>query len=395
MRTIAWIIVLFLLAVGLALLGHYYAGDVMVVIGSKMYRANLNTVVIFNLAFLACVYLLFRLIWGVIRVPAALRARKLRQARRSLNISALSFLEGRYQKSLDLSLKALKTEADETNKALALMLVSKSAQETQNITQRDESLIEIKNLPDHLQLARYLFEANLFLNQQEDVQARQMLDEALKLAPNLTQALKLDLVLSDREKQAERVLALVEKLRKVDAITQNEVEQYQVRAFLEQMTALNTTKDIKKWLKNVPDTLQNNQLCVDIAKKYQQLGLDDQAVEWVRAHYPQNHNDELLPVLGKSIAQLQNTEQQKMLEQGESWLKAQPHDAQLLFTLGQIACANQLWGKAQSYYEASIAISPSLESYLTLADLFEQIDKKDLARDEEQKALNFARKNLS
>src|SRR5574340_287590 len=51
----------------------------------------------------------------------------------------------------------------------------------------------------------------------------------------------------------------------------------------------------------------------------------------------------------------------RQIEQAERWLHAHPRDAQLLLTLAQLCSAQQLWGKAQSYLEASLAIAASAE----------------------------------
>jgi HemY protein len=38
-----------------------------------------------------------------------------------------------------------------------------------------------------------------------------------------------------------------------------------------------------------------------------------------------------------------------------------------------------LWGKAQSYLEASVALEPTLDAHMTLARLMEQVGKRDEA----------------
>ena len=44
------------------------------------------------------------------------------------------------------------------------------------------------------------------------------------------------------------------------------------------------------------------------------------------------------------------------IERAEAWLKAHPQDAALLLTLGRLCVRQALWGKAQSYIEASLAL---------------------------------------
>ena len=67
------------------------------------------------------------------------------------------------------------------------------------------------------------------------------------------------------------------------------------------------------------------------------------------------------------------------LANAEDWLKRQPRDPQLLLSLGRLCVQSQLWGKAESYLEASLAIAPSWEAHVELAHLAERMDRDDEA----------------
>ena len=54
--------------------------------------------------------------------------------------------------------------------------------------------------------------------------------------------------------------------------------------------------------------------------------------------------------------------------------------AGLLLLLGRLALAQQLWGKAQGYLEASVSLHNSLAAQVELTRLFEQLDRPDDAR---------------
>ena len=43
--------------------------------------------------------------------------------------------------------------------------------------------------------------------------------------------------------------------------------------------------------------------------------------------------------------------------------------------LGQLAYGRKLWGKAQGYLEASIALQPSVSAHLVLARVFDETDQ--------------------
>ena len=59
----------------------------------------------------------------------------------------------------------------------------------------------------------------------------------------------------------------------------------------------------------------------------------------------------------------------------ERWLADHPRDARLLLALGRLCQRRQLWGKAQSYLEASLAVAPSREAHLELARLLDRLEK--------------------
>ncbi|MBL8511772.1 MAG: heme biosynthesis protein HemY, partial [Betaproteobacteria bacterium] len=67
------------------------------------------------------------------------------------------------------------------------------------------------------------------------------------------------------------------------------------------------------------------------------------------------------------------------IERAEKWLKTQARDAVLLATLGKLCIRQALWGKAQSYLEASVALKPSRDAHMTLAGLMEKTGRPEEA----------------
>jgi HemY protein len=61
------------------------------------------------------------------------------------------------------------------------------------------------------------------------------------------------------------------------------------------------------------------------------------------------------------------------LERAEGWLRQRPEDADLLATCARLCLRAELFGKARSYLEASLARRPSAENSLMLAELLEQM----------------------
>ncbi len=290
MKTVIWVVILFAIAVGLALLGAQYNGLVIIKAGTTELRTSLNFFILCMLVFVTALYILERIFFGMLRIPGRIRLYRLNRSRQALHQSALSFLEGRFQKSLEQAQKALKWENDNKNKALALTLSSLSAAKTGNTEEQDKALVQMKQLPSKLQLARLLLEAEQNLNAGQLDTARSLLDEAYQLAPNLPDALKLDLKLSASQRQPDKVLMLLGKLAKANALSEDEATDYRLEAYREQLAYLNTEKEIRRWTKKIEvDTLENH-LAADVAWKLQQLGANAAAVDWVSQYYPKNHD---------------------------------------------------------------------------------------------------------
>ena len=62
----------------------------------------------------------------------------------------------------------------------------------------------------------------------------------------------------------------------------------------------------------------------------------------------------------------------------------------MLLLLGKLCVRQELWGKAQSYLEASLSVEITYQAHLELAKLCEGMDKPDLARRHYRSSLDLA-----
>ena len=67
------------------------------------------------------------------------------------------------------------------------------------------------------------------------------------------------------------------------------------------------------------------------------------------------------------------------LERAEQWLPNHREDAALLLTCARLSICAELYGKARSYLQTSIAIKPRLEAWHLLATLLEQLGEREQA----------------
>jgi HemY protein len=81
----------------------------------------------------------------------------------------------------------------------------------------------------------------------------------------------------------------------------------------------------------------------------------------------------------QAYGDLEVDEPLRTLDRAETWLAAHERDPVLLVACAKLALRAELYGKARSFLEASVAIRPRLEAYQLLADLLEQIGERDRA----------------
>jgi HemY protein len=82
------------------------------------------------------------------------------------------------------------------------------------------------------------------------------------------------------------------------------------------------------------------------------------------------------------------------LERAESWLQQHPGDPGLLLALGRLCMQQELWGKARSYLEASLAVGPSHVAYVEFGRLLERIGQLGEANQVYRKGLELALEQL-
>ena len=394
MRGLIWIIVLFAVAVAIAMGASLYNGNVYVVVEQTMLRINLHAFILGLLALVIVLYLLVRLIAGILHVPGRMQrfgvARQGRQAAAALNNAGLAFFEGKFQKAEQEAAKVLANKEAGDNRTLALMLGAHAADQMDDAALRDRYLKDIETLPAKKQLSRYLLLAESALGRRDYPAAENNLNAAAQINPSLTRLVRLQLRYAFDHGNALEVLDKTAKLQKAGAINDYEAGQYQSWAYRRLLALVRDGGGLKACLKRIPDEQKAGELCAVIAEKYVHLGLYSQAVKWVAHYYPHTRQAELLEPFVQSVRYLDDKAQRKAIDLADGWLQAQPNDAQLLMFLGELAYSKQLWGKAQGYLEASLAISPSVQARLALAKVFDETEQSAKAESQRLLALEGA-----
>ena len=392
MKQLLWIIILFALAIGVAIATRTYTGNVYLVIEHTMIRVNLHLFVLGLVASVVALYILVRLIAGILSTPDKLSrfgvGRRNRKATQSLNAAGLAYFEGKFQEAQAQADKVLANKEAGDKRILALMLAAHAADQSGNAEARDQYLHDIEKLPEKTQLSRHLLLAESAINQQNDEEAENHLKAAAQINPRLTRLVRLQPGHALDKGNALEILDKVDKLRRAGAMNDNEAEQLSERAYAQLLSLAQDAAGLKACLKRIPDSLKAGALSAAIAQKYAELGLYDKAVAWVNQYYPQNHRADLLSVFVQSAQYLDEYGQQKAIDTADTWLRQNPNDPKLLAALGDLAYHRQLWGKAQGYLEASLRLEPTVHARLTLAKVFEQSQRHNDAQEQRRLALS-------
>jgi HemY protein len=99
------------------------------------------------------------------------------------------------------------------------------------------------------------------------------------------------------------------------------------------------------------------------------------------------------PDLVLTYAELPATDLPQHLKNAEAFLREHPEDPDLLLAVGRLSIRNQLWGKARSYLDTSIAVRPTAETFEVLGQLMQRIGDKDAAAQAFKRGLSLQTKS--
>ena len=386
MRWVFWILGLFALAVAAALALRFNAGYVLLVSPPYRVELSLNLFVIGALAAIGIGYLVLRLMLGAIELPARVRefrARRQRDNARSALLDALrAFFEGRYGRAEKAAAAVI--ESDEMP-ALGAVLAARAAHELRRYERRDEYLARAgERAPDDVAM-RVIAEAELLLQQRRFQEALL----ALKALPEKhTAGLRLELRAQQQAKNWEPTLPLIDQLTRrgvFDAVQAAQLRRYAQIEILKRR-ALDRFSLEEYWQKIPAEQKRDPKVAAAAAQCFTALGGGEQACQIIEGALDHEWDSELVgwyaECAGAAIV--------RRIERAEKWLKTNPRDSALLLTLGRLCAEQELWGKAQSYLDASVAVEPTWSAHLALAELHDGLGHADAARRHYRESLDLA-----
>ena len=386
MRWVFWILGLFALAVAAALALRFNAGYVLLVSPPYRVELSLNLFVLACLAAIGVGYLLLRLVLVAIELPARVREFRTRRQRdnaRSALLDALrAFFEGRYGRAE----KAAAAVIDSGEMpALGAVLAARAAHELRRYDRRDEYLAAAgERAPDDVAM-RVIAEAELLLEQRRFQEALL----ALKGLPEKhTAGLRLELKAQQQAKNWEQALPLIDQLTRRGVFDAAQAAQLRRYAQIENLKRRSIDRFALEecWQKIPGEQKRDPKVAAAAAQCFTAMGAGEQACQIIEAALEQEWDSELVGW----YAECGGAATIRRIERAEKWLSANPRDAVLLLTLGRLCAQQELWGKAQSYLDASVAVEPTYSAHLCLAELHDKLGHADSARRHNRESLDLA-----
>lgn len=388
MRWLISFLVLVVLAVGLALAGRYDPGYAVLVYPPWRIEISFIAFVLLMLGIVLGAYVITRLAIATLNLPRIVREqRELRETeRRDADFveGLRAWLEGRHQ---DAEQALGNWQGESSRRGLARVLAARAAGEMRALPLLDSHLEQA--IAHGAQFAAHLAHAEIRLNAGDIAGAMGAVAAAKQIAPQHTGLLRVELSARQQAGQWQEVQKLTEQLVRANALDPAHAFQLRRAAHIELLKRCSTDDHaLLEYWKNLPDKFKTDALVASTAANaFIQSGGNDTALDIIEAALQHEWHEELVTLYG-NIAGSSPTRQ---IEQAEKWLHASPRDAHLLLTLAKLCSAQALWGKAQNYLEASLALSPSADAHIRMAELREKTGQAGDACKHYQKALALCR----
>lgn len=391
MKTLIWLVGIVAAAVALTLAARYNTGYLLLVLPPYRVEFSLNLLIVLAVAGFAAGYALVRFVSATLALPRQVReyrlARRKEKAQATLTGALNEYFAGRYRRAEQAAAASL--ELGE-HPGLAAVLAARAAHELRAYERRDAFLARAAAAASGDEVVRIVTAAELLLDERRYPEALNLLKQ---LPRRHTAALRLELRAQQQARNWEQVVLLAEALRKRNVFDATQAEQVRRHAFSEILgrQALDTRALEEAWDKIPSPDRKDRRVAAAAVRSFIALGACDRAHRILEEALEAAWDSDLVAL----YAECEGGDILKRIERAEAWLKQQPNDAALLLTLGRLCADRGLWGKAQSYLEASLAIEPTHTAHLAAARLQEKLGNADAAGRHYRESLGLALAQLS
>lgn len=391
MKTLFWLLTLAALAIGTALLGRLTDGYVLWVLPPWRAEISFNLFVLLQFVALISVYLLLRLIVNTLRLPSVVNAFRARRAQRRKERAAAEalrlFWEGRYSqvlKSAEL-VAGEQVGADGTAAAtsgatdaagIATLAALKAAHALRDperiaIWQRRAAALDAAGWRN----ARLMAEIRIALDARDFATAQHALEQLGTKERRQVSVQRFALRLAQGKGDWAEMQRLARQLEKHKVLLPEQAQPLRLYAYHGMFDALqdDPVQLVRFWRDMPAADRLDTRLAQRAAWALANAGHCAESAQLIEDYLDERWESSLL----EPYADCKGGDLLGRIAHGEKWLHEHPQDALLLLALGRLCMQQQLWGKAQSFLEASLAVAPSCAAHIELARLFDRLERRD------------------
>ena len=222
-----------------------------------------------------------------------------------------------------------------------------------------------------------LTQAELQLEDGQYAEALNSLNRVRERHPTHAQALKLLGELHHRRKEWQPLAELLPLLRRRGNVASDILDEWSVEAYGNIMTGVRLDRlALDQVWEEIPRHLRREpRLTLTRARALIGCGSIEDAEADIRRTLKEDWSEALVNLYGE----LPTADPAAHLKRIETWLRERPEDPALLLAAGRTSVRHQLWGKARSYLEASLAIRPAPDTYRALGQLMARVGEAQSA----------------
>lgn len=381
MRGLFWILALFALAVAVALGAQLNDGYVLLVL--PPYRAEVTL----NL-FLLGLAILFIVLYASLRTLALTfglpkRVHDFRVRRRDAKAvqifqDAVRLLfEGRFGQALK---RAGEAHAAGGAPGLSALIAARAAQRMREPEKLQVWLERAKHDDPRTEAATLMLEAEMMNEERRFSAALAALERLQDKQGRHIAALRVELRARQGAGDWDGVLKLGRQLAKRDALPAEVLGEVRTQAHLANIGQRANDRDaLVTYWRALPEAERGRRVGLAAAKALAALGAESDAQKLIETMLDKADNEHWQSELAAIYGRLSGEGHTARIARAEAWLAKRPNDAVLLIALGRMCFRQKLWGKAQSYLEASLSVSETQEAHLELARLCDKLERTEEA----------------
>ena len=386
MKGLFWVVLLFGVAVAVAVGARHNEGYVLFVLAPYRVEISLNL-------FIVTAAFLFLAVYGVLRglaltfaLPRRVREwRQRRQRDKAVLVfeDAVRFLfEGRFGQALK---KAGNAYVAGTAPGLVALVAARAAQRLGEPEKLRDWLARARADDPRSEAAALMLEAETLINERRFEEA---LAALARLQGRHIAALRLELRARQGNGDWDGVLRLTRQLAKRDALPVEAVREIRIQAHLANIARRASDQvQLIAYLRALPADERRLRVVLAAGRSLAGLAATEEVQKLIEATLG-GSADDWLPELVTIYGQLDGGDQTARIARAEDWLLGHPGDAGLLLALGRMCIRQRLWGKAQSYLDASLSVEETQAAHLELARLCDQLERPDEANRHYRAAVN-------